>query len=414
MALPAQFAALGTPAYRNYWLGSAAAVGGLQLLTIAQGWLVFELTHSPLYLGLLGVAASVPNLVLGFFGGAIADRLDKREVLRATALINAFLMLVLAMLDYGGAITVMHVLVIAALQSIVSGLDWPTRSAVYPMLIAREHMMSAVALNSIVWQSTRMVMPAIGGMLLAFTDTWVLFALSALGMLTMAWVVHRLDIHAPGSKTATALDHTIEGLRFIRDNRLFLLLLLLAYTTMFFGTSYVSLMPAFSALLGAGSGGYGILLSATGVGSVLGTIIAGFAQRDERSGRIMLLCAGAFAPCIIAFATVALLADVLPGAFALALVFAMAASVISSVFNILSMTIMQLRVPDALRGRVMGIHGISFSCMSLGAIFTGSMATVIGTPSATIVSASIVLLVVAWVALTQAVLRDHVEPHAGR
>jgi MFS family permease len=410
MALPAQFAALATPAYRNYWLGSTASVGGLQLLTIAQGWLVYELTRSPLYLGLLGVASSVPNLVLGFFGGAIADRLDKREVLRATALLNALLMFVLAALDASGVITVVHVLIIAVLQSIVTGLDWPTRSAVYPMLIAREHMMSAVALNSIVWQGTRMVMPALGGLLLAATDTWVLFALAGLGMLVMAWVVHRLAIHAPGTRTATALDHTLEGLRFIRDNRLFLVLLLLAYVTMFFGTSYVTLMPAFSALLGAGSDGYGLLLSATGVGSVLGTVVSGFAQREERVGRIMLLCAGAFAPCIIAFAVVALFADRLPGAFLLALPFAMAASLFSSVFNILSMTIMQLRVPDALRGRVMGIHGISFSCMSLGAIFTGSMATAIGTPSATIISASIVLLVVAWVALTQAIVREHLEP----
>lgn len=103
MALPAQFIALATPAYRNYWLGSTASVAGLQLLTIAQGWLVYELTRSPLYLGLLGVAASVPNLVLGFFGGAIADRLDKREVLRATALMNALLMFALAALEIGRA-----------------------------------------------------------------------------------------------------------------------------------------------------------------------------------------------------------------------------------------------------------------------------------------------------------------------
>ena len=188
-----QFAALGNPAYRQYWLGSVASVGGMQLLTLGQGWLVFELTHSPVTLGLLGAAASIPNILVSLFGGAIADRLDKRVVLRTTALVNAALILVLTGLDFSGQVQVWHVLAIAGVQSLVTGLDWPTRSALYPMLINREHMMSAVALNSIIWQGTRMVMPAIGGALLAYSDTWVLFMVAAIGTLCMAIVVHRLD-----------------------------------------------------------------------------------------------------------------------------------------------------------------------------------------------------------------------------
>lgn len=406
MSLPSQFVALGTPAYRRYWLGSLSSVGGMQLLTIGQGWLVFELTNSPIDLGWLGAASALPNVVMGLFGGALADRLDKRVVLRATALMNAALIFVLAILDFSGVVTVGHVLTIAALQSLVSGLDWPARSAIYPLLIDRAHMMSAVALNSIVWQSTRMVMPAIGGALLAVTDTAVLFALAGCGMLCMAWVVHRLDVHAPGNSTGNALEHTLDGLRFIRDNQLFLMLMLVAFTAMFFGTSYVSLMPAFATLLGAGSEGYGVLLSASGVGSLLGTFISGIVQRDQRSGSAMLLCAGAFAPCIMVFATITAFADVLPGAYWMALPFVLAAAALSSVFNIVSMTIMQLRVPDALRGRVMGVHGISFSFMSLGALFTGALAEPLGTPLATIVAASVVVVVVGWVALTQSVVRN--------
>ena len=192
-----QFAALGTRAYRHYWLGSVVSVGGLQLQTIGQGWLVFELTHKPVTLGLLGAAASIPSILVSLFGGAVADRLDKRVVLRTTALVNVVLILLLTWLDFSGQVQVWHVLTIAGVQSLVTGLDWPTRSALYPLLIDREHMMSAVALNSIVWQGTRMVMPAIGGALLAYSDTWVLFLLAAIGMLCMAIVVHRLDVHAP-------------------------------------------------------------------------------------------------------------------------------------------------------------------------------------------------------------------------
>ncbi len=401
-----QFAALGNPAYRHYWLGSVASVGGLQLLTIAQAWLVFELTHSPLTLGLLGAAASIPNILVSLFGGAIADRLDKRVVLQTTALVNAALILLLTWLDFSGQVQVWHILAIAGVQSLVSGLDWPTRSALYPMLINRDHMMSAVALNSIVWQGTRMVMPAIGGALLAFGEAWILFLLAAIGMLCMAAVVYRLDVHTPRVRTGTALGQTLEGMRFILNNRLFLMLMLLAYVTMFFGSSYVQLMPAFAKLLDAGSQGFGLLLSAAGLGSILGTLAAGYVQRDHRSGRMMLLCAGVFAPCLMLFALVTQFAAHTPYGYGLALGCVLAAAVVSSTYNIVSMTLMQLQVPDALRGRVMGIHGISFSFMSLGALFTGGIAAQIGTPMATFVSAAIVLAVVLWMAASQPVLRE--------
>ena len=401
-----QFAALGTRAYRHYWLGSVVSVGGLQLQTIGQGWLVFELTHKPVTLGLLGAAASIPSILVSLFGGAVADRLDKRVVLRTTALVNVVLILLLAWLDFSGQVQVWHVLTIAGVQSLVTGLDWPTRSALYPMLIDREHMMSAVALNSIVWQGTRMVMPAIGGALLAYSDTWVLFLLAAIGMLCMAIVVHRLDVHAPGVCTGTALGQTLEGMRFILNNRLFLMLMLLAYFTMFFGSSYVQLMPAFAKLLNVGSSGFGVLLSAAGLGSILGTFAAGYVQRNHRSGRMMLLCAGVFAPCLMLFALVTQFAAHTAYGYGLALACVLAAGVASSTYNIVSMTLMQMRVPDALRGRVMGIHGISFSFMSLGALFTGAIAAQIGTPMATLVSAAIVLTVVLWMASTQSVVRD--------
>ena len=401
-----QFAALANPAYRHYWLGSLASVGGMQLLMLGQGWLLFELTHSTVTLGLLGAAVSIPNILVSLFGGAIADRLDKRVVLRTTALVNAALILVLTWLDFSGQVQVWHVLAIAGVQSLVTGLDWPTRSALYPMLIDRQHMMSAVALNSIIWQGTRMVMPAIGGALLAYGDTWVLFLLSALGTLCMAIVVHRLDVHAPGVRTGTTLGQTLEGMRFILNNRLFLVLMLLAYVTMFFGSSYVQLMPAFAKLLGADSKGFGFLLSAAGLGSILGTLTAGYVQRNHRSGRMMLWCAGVFGPCLMLLALVTQFAEHTPYAYGLAIGCVLAAALVSSTYNIVSMTLMQLQVPDALRGRVMGIHGISFSFMSLGALFTGALAAQIGTPMATFVSASIVLVVVIWLASSQPVLRE--------
>ena len=162
--------------FRRFWLGSAASVGAFQLLIMGQGWLVYELSGSPLQLGYLGAASSIPTIAAALVGGVIADRVDRRRMLIATSSIIAGLLALLALLDGAGVVQVWHVLAIAASIALILGLDFPSRQSFFPSLIRREHMMSAVALNSILWQGSRMFLPALGGMVIALTDTWVVFA----------------------------------------------------------------------------------------------------------------------------------------------------------------------------------------------------------------------------------------------
>ena len=171
-----RYPALGFAAYRRYWFASFASVGATQLITLGQGWLIFELTGSALQLGLLGAAASLPNIAMTLFGGVIADRFDKRQILRMTSILITTLLLVLAWLDFSGEVQVWQVITIAALFSTITGLDWPARVAIYPHLIERHAFMSAVALNSFIWQSTRMAIPALGGLLIYVADTWLIFS----------------------------------------------------------------------------------------------------------------------------------------------------------------------------------------------------------------------------------------------
>ena len=149
------------------------------------GWLVWELSASSLMLGYLGAAAGIPAALLTIFGGALADRLDKRAVLMATSLITAGLLGLLSYLDYANLIQVWQVIFITALISVVTGFDWPVRQSIFPSLIERSDMMSAVALTTVIWQATRMVMPALGGIIIAIADTWLLFALCSAGFLVM-------------------------------------------------------------------------------------------------------------------------------------------------------------------------------------------------------------------------------------
>ena len=166
---------------------------------------------------------------------------------------------------------------------------------------------------------------------------------------------------------------------------------------MFFGTSYVQIMPVFSELLGGGEKGYGLLISATGVGSVAGTLLVGRLQRSANLGRIMLGGALVFALALICFAIVTRNANNLQWAFVGACLFATLASIGGSFFLISSMTVMQLAVPDALRGRVMGIHSITFSLIALGGLVLGPLAELYSPPIAVTCGALVVGVSVAIV-----------------
>ena len=401
-----RFGALHHAPYRRFLLGSAASVGGYQLLIMGQGWLVYELSGSPLHLGFLGAASSIPTIAVALVGGVIADRVDRRRMLIATSSIIAGLLVLLAVLDGTGVVAVWHVLAIAAAIALIAGLDFPARQAFFPSLIPREQMMSAVALNSMLWQGSRIVLPGLGGVVIALADTWAVFAAGAFGFMVMARVMASI---APAADVPLATGHSgrqfVDGFRFIASHRLFWVLILLTYATTFLGISYIQLMPAFARLLGAGEAGYGLLLSATGVGAIAGNLIVVPLQRSPRLGRVMLAAPMGGAAAIVAFA---LCVALLPGAtigYVLALGCGMLTAVCMSMYFVASMTQLQLAVPDALRGRVMGIYTICFSLVPLGGLLGGVVAAATSPPFAAALNAGVLAAVVAVMAVTQPFLR---------
>ena len=407
-----RFAALRGPRFRRYWFGSVASVGAFQLLIMGQGWLVYELSGSPLQLGFLGAASSIPTIAASLAGGVVADRVDRRRMLVATSLATASLLALLAALDGSGTVAVWHVLVIAGTIAFIVGFDFPARMAFFPSLIARDHMMSAVALNAMLWQGTRMVLPGLGGIVIALSDTWVVFALGAAGFAAMSGVMASFaPAPAPADETPARAPagpsgrEFLDGLRFIAAERLFLTLILLTYATTFFGISYVQLMPAFARLLGVDETGFGFILSATGVGSVTGTLIVATLQRSPRLGGLMLASLGGAALSFLAFTACVAFLSGHPSGYPLALVCSVLAAACTSMFLVSSMTVMQLAVPDRLRGRVMGIHGICFSLIPLGGLLGGAVANATSPPAAAALNAALLGAVVVLVAATQPSVR---------
>lgn len=385
--------ALQSEPYRRFWLGSVASVGAVQLYHIAMAWLVFELSGSPMDLGVLGAAVAVPAIVATLAGGLVADRMDRRAVLLVTTAATAGFLLLLAWLDLMAWVRVWHVVIIAAALGLISGFDFPARISIFPALIKPHQMMSAVALNSILWQGTRMVLPGIGGLLIAWSDTSVVLFICTLGFIAMFWVMITLNIESRVVAEENAITALLQSFRFILSNPPFYVLIGLSWATMFFGTSYVQIMPVFSDLLGGDERGYGLLVSATGVGSVLGTLVISRYQRSRHFGLTMLSGAACAAVSLGCFGLVVSFAAAIPGAFQMACFFAVLTGMMNSFFLISSMTALQIWVPDALRGRVMGIHSICFSLIALGGLVMGPVATFISAPVAVLSGAAVVLVI---------------------
>ncbi|MBT4159836.1 MAG: MFS transporter [Gammaproteobacteria bacterium] len=400
MQFSGQLSALRHPQFLKYWLGSFTSVGATQLQVMGLGWLIYELSGSSLTLGYLGAAAGMPAIILTLFGGALADRLDKRMVLIVTSLSTSTLLGLLAFLDFTEIVEVWHVIAITAAISVITGFDWPVRQAIFPSLIERADMMSAVALTTVIWQATRMVMPAFGGIIIAVADTWLLFVLCSTGFFFMFLVLLGLKVKANivAAKQST-LHQIAEGIQFILAQPTFLVLISLSYALFFFASSYMQLMPAFADMLDVDERGFGYLLSVTGIGAVTGTIISSSLQSSHWLGRAMLFSAIIFCGFVYLFAIVCW-ADH-ESAFYQALATIFTASIFSSIFMVTSTSIMQLEVPDNLRGRVMGFHAITYNVLPLGALFTGAIANWSNPSAALSISTTIVLVYLLWIVSTQ-------------
>jgi predicted MFS family arabinose efflux permease len=245
-----------------------------------------------------------------------------------------------------------------------------------------------------------MAIPAAGGILIAATDTWVVFALGAVGFFVMFVVLVSIPLARIAAAPGSAWSQMVEGMSFIWHTQLFRWLIFATFVGMFCSQSYNQIMPVFADLLESGETGFGYLLSAGGVGSVVGTLLIGSVHRYRRLGAIMLGGAALAAVTVMAFAALAA-----AGHFYLALTAVFLASLCASTFMISSMTVMQLTVPDRLRGRVMGIHSMGFSLMALGGLLLGALAERLGAAPAVWVGSGIYLAVIGWTALARPMIR---------
>jgi MFS family permease len=366
------FGSLAVPNYRRYFAGQVVSVSGTWMQTVAEMWLLVKLTGSGVYVGLAPALQFAPVLVLGAWGGAVADRVPRRRLLMATQTLMALPALALFGLTVAGVVQVWMVFALIAVRGLVTALDNPTRQSFVSELVGPERVVNAVALNSVVVHSARILGPATAGAVIALAGVGPCFAFNALSFGAMLVALHGMD--AGSLRTAAPVE---KGQRQIRDAlgyvrsspALWIPLGMMAVVgTLAF--NFQVLMPLLAdQTWHAGASTYALLTAAMGVGSVVGALVTG--ARGRVSPRLLVGAAAAFGIVELVAAsapTLALQAASLAALGAVSVTFA--AGVNSS---------LQLGAAPAMRGRVMSLYSIVFlGSTPIGAPLVGWLAEVAG------------------------------------
>lgn len=398
------FGALRHPHFRTFWFSLIAYVSAVQILQIVLAWAIYDMTNSAIYLGLFGGAMSIPAIAVTFFGGVIADRLDRRQILLIAVVVHAINIGTVALISFLGLLAPWHLLLSSAFLAGVMGMEGPSRQAIIPNLIDRQELMNAIALFSAVWQGTRIVGPFLGGIFIeAFGLTTSLTVVASMFLLSTFLLAF---VRADQVKTQgeAFLTQMVDGLAFIRKSPLFYNLIGMTFFNSFFGMSYIFLLPIFAAdILNMGAAGLGLLMGASALGSLTGTLVIAAFGKDRQRNTFLVGGAVLFGATLIVFAYAYLvpfsspLSDVvlfgvpMTTAVLLTVIVLPISGAANSAYMITIMTVLQAAVPDELRGRVMGIHGLTWSLMPLGGLQGGFVANFFGAPFAVAVGGAAVI-----------------------
>ena len=370
----ARFSALQQRNFRLLWAGLLVSNIGTWMQNVASGWLILQLTDSPLWLGLLGLSFAIPMIILPLIGGAITDRVHRIRLLYFTQSGMLITSIALAALTWLGHINAWHILVTTFIQSVLLAFDNPTRQAMIPDLVPPQDLLNAISLNSATYNGAALVGPALAGALLAPLGAGWLFFLNGVSFLAViAALAGMRGVRAHSGGQPIPLGKSISaGLSFAWNNHQVRALLLLSALAGIFGRSYQSLLPVFARdIWSAGPQGYGLLLAAAGAGALIGAFGLAATTELRRQGAVLVSSGLIFCLSIIAFA--------LSPNFWMGFVLLLVGGITSTMMGAISATFIQVAAPHALRGRVMSLYAITLIGLpSLGALGVGAFAEWLG------------------------------------
>lgn len=376
--VPRMFAALRHRDYRLFFFGQFISLCGTNMQRTALPWFVYQLTGSKMMLGLVAAINHAPVLGLSLVGGVTADRYPKRYVLLVSQSVMMLCALALWALIVSEQITILLICVIAFVSGVASALDVPARHSIIVEMVGKEDLMNAIALNSSMFNATRILGPSIGGVLIASLGVAPCFLLNGLSYLAIIFALLLMKSTSLGTRRGgeSVWQDILQGLSYARQHPVIRTILLLIVVSSIFCAPYQVLMPVFAKdVLGLGADGLGFMLAANGVGAAVCALWLASLGDFKHKGKFTLWGAYTFLMCLAVFSVSR---NVALSLLALALLGAA-----MTTFRAMCNTLLQTTAPDELRGRVMSLFGLGMMGMGpIGSLQAGLVAQYLGAPAA--------------------------------
>ena len=396
LKLPRTFQALSNRHYRVFWFGMLASMTAMQMQQVARGWLAYDLTGKASAVGFVQVAWAVPQILFSLFGGVVADRVEKRNLLLITQSLTGLLALITAILVHTGVITIAHLFVLGLAQGTVFAFNMPARQSLVPELVGQKDLMNAIALNNAGMNFTRVYGPTLAGTLIAiqFIGVTGVYYLNALLYIVYISFIFQIPVSGTaatrqkGSLSAEFKD----GIGYIRRTPILITLLTLGFMPIIIGMPYQSMLPVISrTVYHAGSNGLGYMGTAAGIGALVGSLTIATLTGIKRKAALQLAMGVGFGLALFAFG--------LSPNLAIALVVLLFVGGTATFYQTLNNTLVMTNTKQEYQGRVMSVYMISMSLMPLSALPVGIIVDHIGAQAMLRWCGLLVAIVVAAVAL---------------
>lgn len=379
------FSAMSLPQFRTLWLGMFFSLGAMQTEIVARSWLAFDLSGSAFLLGVVAMARSIPLVVLSPFAGVAADRFDRRNLL----LVSQSAMLVLALLNavlvHAGVIEIWHLFVIGLLQGVAFPFTMPTRTAFMSVLVGKDQMANALALDSTGRNLNMIAAPALAGILIAWNPTVAFYAITvfyALAVLTLL----KLPSGSRGSATSGGtVEQMLYGFRYILGSRTLSMLILLSIVPILVGMPFQQLLPVFQKeVLNVGPEALGLMFAMVGFGALLGSLGAAYFSNSPNMGRAQIVCGLGFGIGLTAFA--------LSPIYLLSLALLLVVGLTSQTYMTINRSLLMLNTDSNLYGRVMSVYVMQWYLMPVALLPLGAFADAAGVGTTVAVAGLVITL----------------------
>jgi MFS family permease len=377
-----RFGALAYYDFRLAFFGQCISAVGSWMQMVTLGWLIYDLTGSSFYLGLVGLARAIPALIFTLVGGAAADRYNRRMIVGIANAVVTICAFILGALCLTHTVSVWHIVAIAFITGTAFAFEVPSRQALISSIVGPKDVIGALGMMSVAFNTAQIIGPALAAVLIEWIDEGPVFLLNgiAYSAVVVAAIAMRVQGRGPARGSGSILGNIVDGLRYIRRTPELCGLVISMAIVSLLARPFGQLMPAFARdVLDVGAAGLGALNSAAGAGALAGAVLAAGLGTYRGRGFWLLLSAAGFGVLLVAFG--------LSTSFTLSLILSCGIGLVSAFSGINTNTMLQTHADQRMRGRVISLHGLTMMGMvPLGTMLEGAVGSVIGVPMVVVVA----------------------------